>query len=233
MDQYVGVFERALHCLRISDEVRRQVATVELHALDPFDFGAEALALVDGDDAVFADLLHGLGQHFADLAVAVGGDGANLGHLFGALDLDRHLLELGRDVLDGLLDAFFHLHGVDAGGHGLEPLLEDGFSEDGGGGGAVAGNVARLRGDFLHHLGAHVFVCLFQLNFLGDGDAVFGHCRRAERFLEDDVAALRSERDLHGAGQFLHAAAHRVAGFLIEGNHFCHWGELLVIQTLF
>ncbi len=49
--------------LRIGDEVRREVAAVELHAFDPLDFGAEALAFVDGDDAVLADLFHGLGEH--------------------------------------------------------------------------------------------------------------------------------------------------------------------------
>ena len=79
VDEDVGVFERALHRLRIGDEVRREVAAVELHAFDPFDFGGEALAFVDGDDAVLADLFHGFGDHLADFGVAVGGDGADLG----------------------------------------------------------------------------------------------------------------------------------------------------------
>ena len=52
---------------------------------------------------------------------------------------------------------------------------------------------------------------------------------RAEGFLEDDVAALGAERDFDGAGQLLNAATHRVAGFLIEGNHFCHVVELLFV----
>ena len=150
----------------------------------------------------------------------------------GALDLDRHLLELGRDVFDGLLDALLHLDGVDARGDGLEAFVEDGFGEDGGGGGAVAGDVGGLAGDFLDHLGAHVFVDVFELNFLGDGDAVFGDGRRAEGFLEDDVAAFGAERDFDGSGELLNAATHRVAGFLIEGNHFCHGGELLVCSWL-
>ena len=138
------------------------------------------------------------------------------------LILIGHLLEFGGDVFDGLLDAFLHVDGVDARGHGLEAFVEDGFGQDGGGGGAVAGDVAGFAGDFLHHLGAHVLVGVFELNFLGDGDAVFGDGRRAEGFLEDDVAALGAERDFDGPGQFLNAATHGVAGFLIEGNHFCH-----------
>ena len=222
MDEDVGVFEDALHRRRIGDEVGREVAAVELHAFDELDFGAEALAFVDGDDAVLADLLHGFGDHLADFGVVVGGDGADLGDFLRALDLDRHLLELGRDVFDGLLHAALHLDGVDAGDDGLEAFVEDGFGEHGGGGGAVAGDVGGLAGDFLDHLGAHVLVGVFELNFLGDGDAVLGDGGRAEGFLQDDVAAFGAERDFDGSGELLNAASHRVAGFLIEGNHFCH-----------
>ena len=126
------------------------------------------------------------------------------------------------DVGDGLLDALLHLHRVDAGDDGLEAFVEDGFGQHGGGGGAVAGDVARLAGDFADHAGAHVFVDVFEFDFLGDGDAVLGDGRRAEALLQDDVAALGTERDLDGPGELLDAAAHRFAGFLIEGNHLGH-----------
>src|SRR5262249_53756930 len=61
------------------------------------------------------------------------------------------------------------------------------------------------------------------LDLLGDGDAVLGDGRRAERLLEDDVAALGAERDLDGTGELADAAAHRLAGLLVErdllGSH--------------
>ena len=44
----------------------RQVAAVELHPLDDLEVGLHRLALLDGDDAVLADLLHRLGDHLAD-----------------------------------------------------------------------------------------------------------------------------------------------------------------------
>ncbi len=67
-------------------------------------------------------------------------------------------------------------------------------------------------------LGAHVLVLVFELDFLGDGDAVLGDGRRAEALLEDDVAALGAERHLDGPGQLGDAPTHRLAGFLIECN---------------
>ncbi len=39
---------------------------------------------------------------------------------------------------------------------------------------AVAGHVGGLTGDFFDHLRAHVFEFVFELDFFGDGNAVFG-----------------------------------------------------------
>ncbi len=77
--------------------------------------------------------------------------------------------------------------------------------------GAVAGDVVGLRSDLTHHLGAHVLELVLKLDFLGDGDAVLGDARRAERLVEDDVAALGTERHLDGVGEDVDAAQHLVA----------------------
>ncbi len=88
VDEDVGVFELALHLLRIGDEVRRQVAAVELHAFDELVVGLEGLAFFDGDDAVLADLVHRLGDDLADLVVVVGGDGGDVLQVLLVLDRD-------------------------------------------------------------------------------------------------------------------------------------------------
>ena len=46
VDEDVGVFEDALHRLRVGDEVRREVAAVELHAFDDLELGLEASCLL-------------------------------------------------------------------------------------------------------------------------------------------------------------------------------------------
>src|SRR5205814_1618275 len=131
----------------------------------------------------------GLGDDLADLGVVVGGDGADLGDLLGGVDLLGHGLELVNDGDDGGFDAALDLVGIRAGGDDLEALGVDGLGVDGGGGGAVAGVLAGLLGDFLDHLGAEVFVLVLELDFLGDGDAVLGDGGGAVGLFEDDDAA--------------------------------------------
>jgi hypothetical protein len=111
------------------------------------------------------------------------------------------LIALADDGLDGLVDAALERHRVCAGSHGLDALAVDRLGEHGCGGGAVAGHVGGLRSDLAHHLRAHVLERVAELDLLGDGDAVLGDGRRAELLLDDDVASLGAERDLHRVGQ--------------------------------
>ncbi len=97
VDQDERVLEDGFHLLRIGDEVRRDVAAVELHALDRLERRLEALGLFDGDDAVLADLVDRVGDQVADLLVVVRGDGADLGDLLLAGRRNAHLLELSDD----------------------------------------------------------------------------------------------------------------------------------------
>jgi len=184
------IFEHRLHLVRVGDEVGRQVAAVELHAFDDFELGLEALGFFDRDHAFVADLGHRLGDHGADIVVAVGRDGADLGDLVVGSDLLGDRLDFLDHAGDGFVDAALEVHRVHARGHVLQAFDHDGLGQHGGGGGAVAGRVIGLGGDFAHHLGAEVLEAVDQFDFLGDGDAVLGRARGAERLLDDHVAAL-------------------------------------------
>src|SRR6202040_1672233 len=105
VDQEVRVFELGDHLLGIGHEIRRQIAAVELHALDDVELGLEALGLLDRDDALIADLLHRLGDHLADLALAIGRDRADLGDLLAGRDLFRAALDVLDDRVDRDIDA--------------------------------------------------------------------------------------------------------------------------------
>ncbi len=223
MDEQKGVLVLGDHLLGIGDEIRREIAAIELHALDDVELGLEALGLLDRDDPFVADPLHRVGDHLADRLVAVGGNGADLGDFRRFLDLLRAL----GDVLDGFrnskVDAALQVHRIHPGGDIFGAFLDDRRSEHGRGRGAVAGSVARLRGDFAHHLRAHVLELVLKLDFLGDGHPVLGDAGRAERLVEHDVAALGAERHPDGVGENVDAAQHflaRVGGkTYVFGSH--------------
>ena len=213
VDQDVGIFEHAFHALGIGDEVGREIAAVELHAVHGLQLGDHGLRFFDRDDAVLADLLHRVGDDVADGVIAVGGNGADLrDHLAGnGLGELLHFLD---GHFDGLLDAALQGHRIGAGRNGLHAFAEDGLRQNGRGGGAVAGHVGGLGSHFAHHLRAHVLERILQLDFLGDRHAVLGDGRAAELLLQNHVAALGAERDLHRVGQLVHAAQNRLAGIL-------------------
>jgi hypothetical protein len=88
----------------------------------------------------------------------------------------------------------------------LTPSRIDGLGQNGRGGGAVAGNVGGLAGDFADHLRAHVLEAVLQFDFFRNGDAVLGDGRETEFLLDDYVAALGAESDLHSVRQQVDAA---------------------------
>src|SRR5712692_6766015 len=220
VDQDVGIVHFDAHLVGVGDEVGRDVAAVELHALDDVEFGLERLGFFNRDDALVADLLHGIGEEFADFRVAVGRDGADLGDFLVRGDLLGVLDEVGDHGFHSQVDTALEIHRIHAGGNCLGAFTDDSGGQHGRGGGAVAGSVGRLGGHFAHHLGAHVLELVLKLDFLGDGDAVLGDAGCAERLVEHDVATLGAERHLHRVVEDFDAAQHAIAGIDAEFDFF-------------
>ena len=224
-----GVLEHRLHRLGVRDEVRRQVALVELQALGDLQLGGERGALLDGDHAVLADGVERLADQVADLRLARG-DGADLGD---GLALDGRGLSLSNsdDLVRGRGDARAQRRRVRPGGDVAQARGDHGLGEHGGGGGAVARDVVGLGRGGLGELGAQVLERVAQLDLAGDGDTVVGHRRAAELLLQHDVAAARAEGHLDGVGQLVHPALERPARGLVEADLLRHcsrnslWGQ--------
>ena len=141
-----------------------------------------------------------LAEMLPDLRDHVAGDG--LGELLDFLDGNFH----------GLVDAALDGHRVRARGHRFDALAEDRLGQNRGRGGAVAGDVGGLRRDLAHHLGAHVFERILQLDLFGHRHAVFGDGRSAELLFENDIAPRGAEGHLHRFGELVDAAQDRLAG---------------------
>src|SRR5687768_2842714 len=218
----VGVLKHGDLLLRVVDEVRREITAIELHALDQVELVLQRLAVLDGNHAFLADLVHRVGDDLADVGIGVGRNRSDLRDLLGARARPGDLLQLLDHGGDRLVDAALQVHGVHAGGDELHAFTHDRLGENGGRGGAVAGDVGGLGGDFLHHLRAHVLEFVLELDLLGDRDAVLGDGRGAERALEHDVAALGPQRDFHGVGQDVESVDHPGAGAFVE-TYFFGW----------
>ena len=221
MDQHQRFVQNRFHLLRVSDHIRRDIAPVELHPFHDLRIGLGGLRFFHGDDAVVGDLFHGLCDQFAN-GLVTRGDGADTGDVFGAADG----LAVGLDGFDGGLgglgDALLHDHGVGAGGQILDAFGDDGLSQQGSGGGAIASYIVGLGGHFLDHGCAHVFKRVSQLDFTGDGHAIVGDQRGAEFLVQDHVAALGTHGDLDGVSQLVYASLESAASFFAVVDQFCH-----------
>ncbi len=189
VDQDVGLLHLDDHGVGVGDEVRGEVAAVELHAFDDVHFRGQALAFLNRDDAVLADLLHRVGDLPADFLIAVGGNHGDAVNVLLALDLDGELLDVLDHRLNALLDAAADAHGVGAADDVLQTFQVDGLGQDRRRRGAVAGHVGGLGRDFFDQLRGHVLVGVLELHFLGHRDAVFGDVGGAPGLIKQRVLA--------------------------------------------
>ena len=174
------------------------------------------LRLLDGDDAVLADLVERLGDQLADLRV-----------------LRRRSWRRGRcrpcsstsraasssasvTAVGGGVDAALERHRVGAGGDVAQALVDHRLGEHGRGGGAVTGDVVGLGGDLLGELGAEVLVgssSSISRATVTPSLVMVG----APHFLSmTTLRPLRAERHLDGVGERVHAALERAPGVLVE-----------------
>ena len=216
MQQDEHVFQLDSHFVRVGDEVRRQVAAVELHAFDDFNFGLKTFVFFDSDHAFVANALHGVSNKAADLRFAIGRDCADLGDFVRILDRTRGGFDRSHNLGGGHVDAALQIHRVHAGGDGFHAFANDGLGQNGGGGGAVTGFVVGAGSDFLHHLRAHVFELVSQFDFLGNRHTVFGDARCAKGLVDHDIAAFGAQGHFDSIGQNVDATQHAVAGIGVK-----------------
>ena len=223
IDEDVGVLHLALHLLGVGYEVGREVATVELHALYHTDGGVSALCLLNGDNAIFAHLLHSICQELANLGVVVGADGSNLLNLLIVVAHNlSHVLDFCNNGSNGLVDTALQVHGVGTSCHVLQTFANDSLSQYGSSGCTITSIIASLGSHALHQLCTSILEGVCQLNLLCHSNTVLGDVGSTELLLDDNVAALGTESYLYCICQTVHALLHQVASLYVEFNVFCH-----------
>ena len=202
--------------LGVVDEVGRQVAAVELQALDDFELADEARAVLDRDRAFATDLVYRARDQVADRTVVVGRNRGDVGDLLRGRRRLGDPLQFGDDGLDRRVDPALQVHRVHSRSEVLEALLDHRMGEHGRRRRAVAGHLARARRHFAQQLRAHVLEPVLELDRAGDDDARVDDLRRPELVVENHRAAARTERHLDGVGEDTDAAPDLVARFFAK-----------------
>ena len=232
VDQDVGIFEGADHVFGIGHEVGGEVTLVELHAFHDVQRGFDSLGFFHRDGAVVTDFIHGVGDDLTDPGIPVGGDGGDLCDLFVFADILFHFVQLGNDGFDRLIDPALQAHGVGTGSDVLQTLFEDGFCENGCGGGTVTGNIAGLGCDFADHLGAHVLERVGKFHFLRHAHTVLGDGGGTEFLVQNHISAPGTEGGFDGGGKLFDAGKKLASCFIIEKQLFSRHCIFLQILLL-
>ena len=219
--QYKRIVQRGDLFFRVVDEVRRQVAAVELHTFNHVQLVFQRFAVFNGNHAFFTDFFHRFGDNCADLFVRVGGNRADLGDFFRSIARFGDVFQLVNQSGNSFVDTAFQVGRVHAGGHVFHAFGNDGLCQYGCSSGTVAGNVVGFGRNFFHHLRAHVFEFVFQFDFFCNRHTVFSDVRAAESAVEYHVAAFRAQSYAYGVCQYIDAVYHFLANFIAELYVFC------------
>ncbi|EOC41948.1 hypothetical protein NM2001068_2139 [Neisseria meningitidis 2001068] len=231
--QYKRIVQSSDLFFSIVDEVRGQVAAVELHTFNHVQLVFQRFAVFNGNHAFFADFFHRFGDNRADLFVRVGGNRADLGDFFGSIARFGDVFQLVNQSGDGFVDTAFQVGRIHTCGNIFHAFGNDGLCQYGGGSRTVARHVVGFGRNFFHHLRAHIFKLVFQFDFFGDGYAVFGDVRAAESAVNHYVAAFGTQGYAHGVCQNVHAVYHFLADFIAELYVFCcHFNSPKIIKTV-
>ena len=223
-DQDFTVFEVDGLLLFVSHEVRRQIASLKLHPFDEIDVSLRSTTFFDRDHAILTDFDQSVSQNLADLLVVVTGNGGDRFDRFLIVGFDGfgELFQLLDHFADSLLSTASHCHRIGSGGNVFQTGTIDGFSQHGGGGGAVTRDIIGSRGDFFNELDSHVFVGVFQFDVFRDGHTVFGHLGSSPAFIEHCISASGTESAGNSLGEFGGSIQETRTGVVFKGQQFSH-----------
>ena len=224
----VRLVEDGFHPLGVGGEIRGDVALIEAHALSDLEFGLHGLALFEGNHTFLANLVHGIGNHLADFFIVASGDGADLSDGIAVSDGLGHFLDLADQEIGSLVDALLQGDGVGTGSHVAQTRLDHGVGQNGGGGGAVTCGVVGFGGGLTDQSNTGVLDVVFELDLLGDGDAVIDDLGCTELLLEHHVAALGAQGHGDGFAEDVDAFFESETGVLVVDDALCHGRRFLM-----
>lgn len=107
-------------------------------------------------------------------------------------------MQSGDSGLCPAIQAALEVDRARTGDHVPNPVSEDGLGKNGRRAGTVADDVAGLLGGLPQHLSTQVLLRVFEIEFLGNGDAIVADDWRSPRLLNQDGLRLRTKRYAYG-----------------------------------
>mmetsp|Transcript_4526 Transcript_4526/g.7578 ORF Transcript_4526/g.7578 Transcript_4526/m.7578 type:complete len:325 (-) Transcript_4526:123-1097(-) len=199
--------------LGVSDKVRTDESSFKSHTLDNFQFVLHSLSILNGNDTLLSDTLHGVGNKVTNFYIRVGRDGTHLRDLFLAGDWTRNILQRIHDRSHGQLNTSAQIHGIHTGSDSLATFAVDSTRQNSGSGGSISRYIIGFTRHTLDELGAHIFKLVLEINRFGDSDAILGNLRSSVWLTDNGIAALGTQSDLHSIGQEVDSSQHGSSSF--------------------
>ena len=182
-----------------------------------------ALALLDSDNAVLRYLAHSVSQQLTYFRIVVCADSSNLLYLvIVVVNLLSVVLDIFNNGSNGLVDTTLQVHRVCTCCNVLQSFSNNSLCKDSCCCCTVTCIVTSLACNALNKLCACVLKAVLKLNFLCYGHTVFCYLRSTEFFLNNNVAAFRTECHFHCICQLVNASLQEFAGVCIEFYFFSH-----------
>ena len=218
-DEDQRILHHRFHLLGIGDEIGREKAAVELHALDDIERGLGGLRFFDRDHALAADLVHRIGDEFADRRIVMRGNGADLSLFLARLDRARQRAQRLDRALGRAIEAALDVDRARAGDHVAYAVGEDRVGQDRRGARAVADHFAGLFRRLPQHPRAQILLRVLEVEFLGDRHAIVADDRRAPFLL--DQHRFRSRPSVTRTASASCVAPRRIFSRAAERNKIC------------
>ena len=145
----------------------------------------------------------------------------NSGYIFVVLSIlngNWEFLKSSNNFINSIHDTFSQVHGVHASSNWLATLLEDGSSQDGGGGGTITSLIISLACNLFHKTSTDVVISVWEFNILGDSDSVLSDLGGSEGSVKDYISSSWSKGNLHCISKHFTSLKHQSSSFSSELN---------------
>ena len=214
-NQDIWIVHNGFHLIGISNHVRRDITTVELHALYNGQAGFHTLGLLNGNNAFLAYLLHSIGNVVTDFSIC-GRNSSNLSNLRFAVYRLGYGLNLLNQGLNCSLNTLLQYHWVSASSYVSHTLMNHSLSQQGSSGSTITSNIVGLGSNLTNQLCTHVLKWILQLNITSNGNTIIGNSRSTKLLVQYYIAALWTKSNLYCVSQCIYAFAQCTACFFVK-----------------